>query len=498
MNDIPYTDRRQHLPFAAALSIGIYLTLFLLNCPADAATENRPNIVVFLVDDLGWTDVGCFGSPLHQTPHIDSLAKDGMLFDHAYAAACSCSPTRASLMTGKYPARLKMTSIIEKHRGNRAPDDAPLLPPPTRPYLPKAEVTIAEALSTAGYKTCLIGKWHLGVNEFGPLGHGFDVAFGAPHKGMPKSYFWPQWKGNPNIEGRFDGEYLTDRLADEACRFIHKNKKSPFCLFLCFHSVHVPIEAKQDKVARYEKLLQQRGPEKLQHHNPHYAAMVESVDDGIGRVLKTLDELKLAPNTLVVFFSDNGGLAHPSHVGDHTPATSNAPLRSGKGFIYEGGIREPLIVRWPGVAKPRSRSSVPVISNDLFPTFCEVAGVDVASLPLNEPIDGKSLVALLKETPKGIGPRSLYWHYPHFSSMGGRPSGAIRSGRWKLIEHFETKRIELFDLANDIGESRDLSKTHPDQAHKLAGELAAWRKRLKAGMPTRPNPKYTSNRTNSK
>jgi arylsulfatase A-like enzyme len=255
----------------------------------------------------------------------------------------------------------------------------------------------------------------------------------------------------------------------------------------------VPIEAKKEKVARYENLLRADSTTKLQHHNPHYAAMVESVDDGVGRVLKTLNELKLSQNTLVVFFSDNGGLAHPSHVGDHTPATSNAPLRSGKGFIYEGGIREPLIVRWPGVVKAGSRSSVPIISNDFFPTLCEAAGVDLNTLQSSESIDGKSLITLLKGNRDGLAPRPLYWHYPHFSSMGGRPSGAMRSGRWKLIEHFETQRIELFDVADDIGETNDLSKTHPERARQLAAELAAWRERLGAGMPQRPNPKYRGN-----
>ena len=491
-----YRTRRPRIARLLVLGSCLAYSFFAVHSFASEAT--KPNIVFFLVDDLGWRDVGCFGSPLHQTPHIDSLAEEGMSFDQAYAAACTCSPTRASIMTGKYPARLRMTSIIEKHLGNRAPGDSRLLPPPTRPYLPKEEVTIAEALKTVGYTSCLIGKWHLGVDDSGPKGHGFDVAIAPPHRGMPKSYFWPQWKGNPNMEGRFEGEYLTDRLAGEACQFIQKHHAAPFFLMLCYHSVHVPIEAKQDKVARYEKLLQKRSTENLQHHNPHYAAMVESVDDGIGRVLRTLEELKLDQNTLVIFFSDNGGLAHPSHVGEHTPATSNAPLRSGKGFIYEGGIREPLIVKWPGVVKAGVRSSVPVISIDFFATICEAAGVDFGDLLLTEPLDGKSLLATLKGKPTELSQRALYWHYPHFSSMGGRPSGAIRSGRWKLIEHFETKQIELFDLANDIGETRDLSKARPEQARKLHQDLAAWRASLDAGMPERPNPKYeASSRTQS-
>ncbi len=457
-------------------------------CRADDA--GRPNIVFFLVDDLGWRDVGCFGSRLHRTPHIDRLALDGVCFDQAYAAACSCSPTRASIMTGKYPARLRMTSIIEKHLGNRAPDDARLLPPPTRARLPKEEVTIAEALKTVGYTSCLVGKWHLGEGEFAPRGHGFDVAIAPPHRGMPKSYFWPQWKGNPDMEGRFEGEYLTDRLADEACQFIDEHHGSPFFLMLSFHSVHVPIEAKPDKVARYKRLLEERSAEMLQHKNPYYAAMVESVDDGVGRVLATLERLKLTQNTLVIFFSDNGGLAHPSHVGKHTPATSNAPLRDGKGFLYEGGIRVPLIIKWPGVIQGGRRSNVPVISIDFLPTLCEAAGVDWKSLNLAEPIDGKSLISLCKGEKAGMDRTALYWHYPHFSSMGGRPSGAIRVGRWKLIEHFETNQVELFDLAADIGETHDLSRTHPQRARKLHRDLIAWRESLHAGMPQRPNPNY--------
>jgi arylsulfatase A-like enzyme len=465
----------------------IILVALVCVCTANARTDS-PNVVFFLVDDMGWTDVGCFGSDLMQTPNIDRLAREGVRFTDAYAPACSCSPSRAGIITGKYPAHLGMTAIIEKHRANNAPDDAPLLPATTKPFLPHEEVTIAEALKTKGYATCLVGKWHLGVNEYAPGGHGFDVAVAPPHSGMPKSYFWPQWDGKPNMEGRFEGEYLTDRLADEACNFIDKNSDKPFFLYFPFYSVHVPIEAKADKVGKYESLL--AGETDRTHTNAHYASMVESVDDAVGRVLAKLTEHKLCENTVVIFFSDNGGLAHPSHVGKHTPATSNKPLRSGKGFLFEGGIREPLIVKWPGVSRSGEVCSVPVHGCDLFPTICAAAGVDVKELPIVGSLDGINLEGLLRE-PSGTGPdRSLYWHYPHFSSMGGRPSGAVRSGKWKLIEHFETGATELYDLEKDIGESKDLAQRFPEKSKKLQRELAGWRTRINALMPSVPNPKY--------
>ena len=446
-----------------------------------------PNVVLFIVDDLGWRDFGCYGSPLHQTPCIDQLTSEGVRFDQAYAAGCSCSPTRASLMTGKYPARLRMTSITEKHLGNRAPDDSRLLPPPTLPHLPLEETTIAEALSTKGYRSCLVGKWHLGEEDYGPLGHGFDVAIAPPHRGMPKSYFWPAWKGNPNMPGDFDGEYLTDRLAEEASQFIEQNQEAPFFLALSFHSVHVPIEAKADKVAKYKEILKQGSTAEYQHRNPHYAGMVESVDEGIGKVLETLEECDLEENTLVILISDNGGLVHKSHAGHHTPATSNEPLRSGKGLLYEGGIRVPLVMKWPGKIEPQSTSSSLAISNDIFPTILEAAEVESLESLSH---DGMSLLSLLKDKETATDERSLFWHYPHFSSMGGRPSGAIRKGSWKLVEHFETNRLELFNLESDIGEAHDLSKAYPEKLSELHRSLEEWRNGISAGMPERPNLKY--------
>ena len=272
-------------------------------------------------------------------------------------------------MTGQWPARVGMTAIIEKHAGNQAPEDARLLPATTRPYLPSEATTIAERLKAAGYATCLVGKWHLGVAEHGPLEQGFDVAIGPPHAGAPKSYFWPEWDGNPKLEGQFDGEYLTDRLAEEACGFIEAHQDQPFFLDFSFHSVHVPIEAKAEKVEKYTKLVEEKASTGMKHTNPHYAGMVESMDEAVGRVLNTLKRLELDHDTVVIFTSDNGGLAHESHLGEHTPATSNLPLRSGKGYLYEGGIRVPLIVRWPGVARLGRRANAPAHGCDLFPTI---------------------------------------------------------------------------------------------------------------------------------
>jgi len=460
------------------------------NPAANASAEKRLNIVLFLVDDLGWTDVGCFGSPLHLTPHIDGLARRGVRFTNAYSPACSCSPSRAAIMTGRYPGRLGMTAIVEKHRGNRAPDDGPLLPATTKPFLPDEEVTIAEVLKSEGYSTCLVGKWHLGDWKHEPTKHGFDVAVAPPHAGAPKSYFWPQWDGNPRMAGRFDGEYLTDRLGEEACRFVEKHRQRPFFLCLSFHSVHVPIEAKAEKVRKYERLLRAKADASPKHDNSHYAAMVESMDEAAGRVLSTLAKLQHENDTMVMFFSDNGGLVHRSHRGEHTPATSNQPLRSGKGFLYEGGIRVPLIIHWPGVGRPGGVCHEPVHGCDLFPTICQAAGISLNREGNLSELDGQSLQPLVSHPDRAMPDRTLFWHYPHFSTMGGRPSGAMRKGKWKLIEHFESAKLELFDLEQDIGETTDLSLTHPEKVHQLHETLLSWRHQMKALLPSRPNPNY--------
>jgi arylsulfatase A-like enzyme len=475
--------------------------------PAQQARQ-RPNFVFFLIDDMGWRDTGCYGSTFYETPNIDRLARQGMRFTDAYAACPVCSPTRASIMTGKYPARLRLTDWIPGE-GN-APGHL-LRVPEWRQYLPLEEITLARALKAAGYVSASIGKWHLGGPAYFPEHHGFDVNVGGSNIGQPASYFWPyQGKGNnvPGLKpGGRAGEYLTDRLTDEAERFIQQNHDRPFFLYFPHYAVHMPLQAKPVVLAKY-KAKPPRGGQK----NPTYAAMIESVDQSVGRILARLHALGIADRTVVLFTSDNGGL--------WPEATSNAPLRAGKGYPYEGGIREPLIVNWPGVVQPGSTCSVPVSSIDFFPTLLEIAGVRPQGA-----VDGRSLVPLLRhgDCPNFRGPgtvaerwsagtdrvpacgwrwsavpdengtvplRALYWHYPHYwSGNQVRPFGAVRAGDWKLIEFYEDMRVELYNIREDIGESRNLAGAQPAKAAELRDMLHRWRQSVAAQMPT-PNPRY--------
>ena len=434
----------------------------------------KPNFVFILIDDLGWADIGCFGSTYHETPNIDRLASKAMRFTNAYAACPVCSPTRASIMTGKYPARLHITDWIAGE-GNRPSQK--LRVPDWQKHLPLEETTVARALKAVGYATASIGKWHLGGPDYYPEHHGFDLNIAGGHIGHPASYFWPYQGKSHTVaglqeEGK-DGEYLTDRLTDEAEKFIAASKDQPFFLYFAHYAVHTPLMAKPDRLAKYRAKTLAGGQK-----NATYAAMVENVDDSVGRILRRLETLGLAERTVVVFMSDNGGL--------WPQATSNAPLRAGKGFPYEGGIREPLIVTWPGVTKPGATCAVPVSSIDFFPTLLEIAGV-----PPPGAVDGISLVPLLKQA--GVPARdALYWHYPHY--WGGvpprvRPFGAVRAGDWKLIEFYEDGRVELYNLKDDIGEAHDLAKDKPDKVAELRAKLRQWRLSVGAQMPT-PNPNY--------
>jgi arylsulfatase A len=444
---------------------------------AGAEVQGPPNFVFILADDLGWADLGCYGSKFHESPNLDKLASQGMRFSDAYAACNVCSPTRASIITGKYPARLHLTTFLP---GRSDRPSQKLLQPKINQFLPLDEVTLPQALKPAGYTSAAMGKWHLGAGpDYAPSKRGFDVDVGS--RGGPW-YFWPYTNPKakePPIPGGKEGEYLTDRLTDEAIKFIEANKDRPFFLYLAHHAVHIPLAAKKDLIAKYQaKAKTNEG-----QNNPIYAAMIESLDDGVGRIMQKLDELKLAERTVLVFTSDNGGLS--VREGPSTPATSNAPLYAGKGYNYEGGIREPLIVRWPGVVKPGSVCGTPVLSMDFYPTFLELAGVkgDPKHVP-----DGVSLVAMLKGTgePKR---QALFWHYPHYSNQGGKPSGAVRQGDWKLIEFYEDGKRELYNLKDDIGEKNDLAAKMPDKVQELAKLLDDWRKDVKAQMPT-PNPDY--------
>ncbi len=455
--------------------------------PATAQEVRRPNIVFILIDDLGYTDIGPFGSTLYQTPHLDRMAAEGMLFTDAYSASPVCSPTRASIQTGRNPARLNLTNFL---KGLRSPEDSPILTAEYADYLPSEEVTLAETLGKAGYATGYVGKWHLsreGAAGTLPEEQGYRINIGGGDFGSPKSYFWPEWEGRPEIEGRFDGEYLTDRLALEAVQFIERHREEPFFLMLAHYAVHIPLVPKPEKVAKYKSLLEKNPPIPGRQDNPYYASLVESMDESVGRVLAALEENGLEDNTLVVFTSDNGGLSVVE--GRHTPATTNAPLRGGKGKVYEGGIRVPLLVKYPRAVAPGSRSREPVISDDFFPTILEAAGIDPASAGARGPLDGTSLMPLFRSPADSLGRTALYWHYPHFSNQGGRPGGAVRQGRWKLVEHFETGRLELFDLETDIGEHDDLAQTYPERTREMHRMLQAWREEVGANMPL-PNPGY--------
>ncbi len=449
----------------------------------------KPNFVFILIDDMGWMDAGCYGSTFYETPNIDRLAAEGMRFTDAYAACPVCSPTRASIMTGKYPARLNLTDWLI---GRRWPKDSPIVPVEWRHEMPLEEVTIAESLKEAGYATCFVGKWHLGKEPFYPEHQGFDINIGGTNSGMPKSHFYPRWADNPPIEGK-PGEYLADRLTDESLNFLETNADKPFLLYLSHYGVHTPLEAKGQLLEKYRTkantLPQVKGPRFIQEGKRHarqvqdhpvYGGMVQSIDESVGRVMDKLKELNLAENTVVFFMSDNGGLS----TSEGSP-TSNVPLRAGKGWLYEGGIREPMIIKWPGAVEPGSVCSEPVTSTDFYPTILEMANLPLK--PQQHP-DGVSLVPLLAQTGK-LKRKAIYWHYPHYSNQGGTPGGAIRLGDYKLIEFYDTHRTELYNLRDDIGEKHDLSSQKPQKTAELKKMLEDWRKTVDAQMPKRKEQK---------
>ena len=436
------------------------------------AQQEPPNIILILIDDMGWRDLGCTGSDFYQTPYIDELARGGMKFTQAYAAACICSPTRASIMTGQHPARLGLTDWLP---GRRDMPSQKLLRPPLTTHLPQSSITLAEALQKRGYATALIGKWHLGGGEHGPEHNGFSVNIGGTQAGSPPGGYF---KFNTPTLKLESGEYLTERLTDEALKFIEGNHRDPFFVYLAHYSVHIPLQPKPEVAKRYRE---RSNPDAV-HTNPVYAAMVESVDDSVGRITRKLAEIGLSDNTIVIFTSDNGGLS--TKEGANTPATSNAPLRAGKGYLYEGGIRVPLIIRWPKVVKAGAECDTPVISMDLYSTCIAASGATG-----NDVTDGQNLLTLLKQQ-SDFPHRDLFWHYPHYSNQGGKPSAAIRDGDWKLIEFFEDGRQELYHLRNDPQEKNDLAAQERKTTSALATRLANWRLQVAAKLPT-PNPDYT-------
>ena len=452
-----------------------------------AAASERPNVVVILADDLGWKDLGSYGSTFYETPSLDEMAADGMRFTDAYAACPVCSPTRSSLLTGRYPTRTGVTDFIGAAQPGKWRRKTPLLPAPYDSRLATRELTLAEALRDDGYRTFFAGKWHLGPEGSWPEDHGFEVNRGGWSAGGPyggKKYFSPY--GNPRLDDGPEGEHLPARLAAETVRFIEDHRDEPFFAYLSFYSVHTPLIARDDLRVKYERraasLPPADGPRfipegkrearQVQDHAV-YAGMVEAMDGAVGDVLAAIDRLGLAENTLVVFTSDNGGLS----TSEGSP-TSNVPLRAGKGWMYEGGIREPFIVRWPGVVEAGSTCATPVSSPDLFPTILEVTRSRARP---DLPLDGKSLVPLLEGRRSSRDP--LFWHYPHYGNQGGSPSGAVRDGPWKLIEWFEDGRVELFHLRSDPGETRDLSTNESTRAERMLYALQDWRARTGARFP---------------
>jgi arylsulfatase A len=437
----------------------------ILGFASRGAAATKPNFVLILADDLGWTDLACYGSKLYETPNIDQLARDGVKFTQNYSACTVCSPTRAALLTGKYPARLHITDWIP----GQMPDNPTLIVPDWTKYLPLEETTMANVFHNAGYATACIGKWHLGGEEYYPDKHGFDFFVAGTDKPNTEHYFSPY--GIPTLKDGPKGEYVTDRLTDDAIRFMEKNKGKPFFLYLPHFAVHLPLQAKQKLIAKYQAKIK---PGDAQG-NAIYAAMIDSLDQSVGRIRRELKKLGIADNTIVVFASDNGG---------RIPTTSNLPLRVGKGSCYEGGTRVPLIIDWPGVTKPNTACDTPVISMDLFPTFMEIAGIaDGAKTAL----DGVSLVPILRESGD-LNRDELFWHYPHYQHYqkgGAVPYSAIHKGDFKLIEFLADMRVELYNLKDDIGEQRDLATQMPDKVEELRNRLHAWREEVGAQLPMR-------------
>ncbi len=463
-----------------------FLFLAMPFCHADPVND-RPNVILLVVDDMGWTDLGCYGSDFHQTPNIDKLASQGMLFLDAYSSSAVCSPTRASLMTGKYPARLHITAITD---GGNNPKFNRYVPPTHKKYLDPDEFTLAEALRSEGYRTVHLGKWHLGKEEiYWPENQGFDVNIGGWRPGMPiiaegksNGYFSPY--GNPRLSDGPDGEYLTERLTDEAVRVLQDLALAdqPFFLNFWYYTVHLPLQAVPEKVEYYSDRVDPGN----NHTNPVYAAMVEHLDESVGRVMKAVSELGLDRNTVVILTSDNGGSLGGT---ERSPEriTSNAPLRSGKGDMFEGGVRVPFIVRWTDQIEPSTTNRTPVISCDLYPTILGLTRTQ-GDPSHNENFDGVDLSSLFLHG-EPLPERSLYWHYPHYSRFGSKPFSAIRKGDWKLVEVFEREELMLFDLQDDIGEQRNLFSRFPEVARKLQQELRQWRSNVRAQMPLR-NPDY--------
>ncbi len=447
---------------------------------SSSRAAEKPNILFIFLDDFGWKDTSYMGSDFYETPHLDKLARQGMIFTDAYSCAANCAPARACLLSGQYTPRHEVYNVGTGPRGN-AKHRRLLHVPGTKTLDPKIR-TWAHQLKKAGYTTATMGKWHLSND---PLPYGFDVNIGGTHSGGPPRGYYPPHGNAPGLRDAPKGEYLTETISKKAAQFVRTNKDKPWMLYLTLFAVHTPLNAKKDLVAKYEA----KKPGKL-HNHVAMATMIQAVDDGVGHIQKTLDELNLTDNTIIIFFSDNGG---------YGPATDMAPLKGYKGTYYEGGIREPFFVKWPGVVKPRSKCAEPIIGVDLYPTLLEMAGAKPAS---GQVMDGVSLVPLLKGEKESFKNRPLYWHFPaylqSYSASGeqrdplfrSRPCSIIRVGDWKLHHYFEDNGLELYNLRDDIGEKHDLSKSNAAKTKELYAQLDAWRKKVNAPIPTKKNPQF--------
>lgn len=486
----------------------IFSRLFVLGCgqPNNEKPE-KMNILLFIADDLGYKDLGCYGSTFYETPNLDKLANQGVRFTDGYASCSVCSPTRASLQTGKYPAKVEVTDWIKGrqfHTGPTAKDR--WQPLPFKHQLELEENTIADVLKKQGYKTFFAGKWHLGeTEEFWPENQGYDINKGGWSRGWPQGGYFSPYE-NPKLEDGPEGEYLPDRLADETIRFLEENSHRPFFACLSFYLVHNPLQAKDEVIEKYKEKRKVNGIDKekeftsdkewIKHATNSsgrragddpgrggykervvqgqeiYASMIESIDENIGRVLDTLKKLGADKNTLIIFTSDNGGLS----TAEGSP-TCNLPLRAGKGWSYEGGVRVPYIIKSPDLKKAGSVNNMPISSIDVFPTILASANIDASNF---DEIDGINLMPYL-ETDKWPQ-RSLFWHYPHYSNQGGNPGSAVRYGDYKLIDDFETGKKELYNLKDDIGETTDLAAEIPEITTKLSKMLDDWRQSVGAKL----------------
>ncbi len=477
-----YLGKSDYIKTFGKISLGVS---FAASCfsgysfDTNLSHNEKPNIIFIMVDDLGWKDVGFMGSNYYETPNIDKLSSQGMIFTNAYANAPNCAPTRACLMSGQYSPRHGVYTVNNPDRGKSI--NRKLIPIPNKTILDSGFVTLAETIRFAGYRTGMMGKWHLGEeNGTSPEEQGFDVNIGGCHQGHPVTYFSPY--KNKFFEDGPEGEYLTDRITDEAIKFIEESKNDPFFLYLPYHAVHTPIQPKPEVKKKYDGK-----PADGKQNNPAYAAMVETVDAGVGKIMNKLDELKLTGNTIVIFFSDNGGVGG---------ITDMSPLRGSKGMLYEGGIREPMIVRWPGKVSPGIHCDIPVIGVDFYPTFIKIAGI---RKPSGLILDGKNIVPLFTGKNK-FKKREIFWHFPAYLQATKRylpgliwrttPVSVIRKGDWKLLEFFEDGHLELYNLEEDIGETNNLAAQMPGKAKNLHKKLLKWREKVNAPVPNELNPEY--------